>query len=169
VVVRASVALRINKVPIGRPGTLAGDEFSTMGIFLTYRPGLLALPESRKGHLVWYSTSLMVIWCVFFLHSTLPSQQPRCWVAPSACGCNISSSIPPYSLTSVMLVVVCPASSEHTSSPGGFELPILASTLFVGESHSWQRNRLSCALWLPNCCMDVLLMAIVDTSRSDRS
>ena len=111
----------------------------------------------------------MVVWCVFFLHSTLPSQQPPWWVAPSPCGCNISSSIPAYSLTSVLLVDICPASSEHTSSPGGFQLAILAYTLFVGKRRSWQTNRLSCALWLPNYCIDVLLTAIVSTSHSDRS
>jgi len=45
----------------------------------------------------------------------------------------------------VSLVVVCPASSEHTLLLQGYELLIVLSTLSVGGSRSWQRVRSSCA------------------------
>jgi len=115
------------------------------------------------------SASSMVTGYICSSHSTLPSRRPGCWIVSSLFCPHISSSIPVYSLAFVSLVDVCPASSEHTLSPWGYELLFLSSIPFVGESRSWRRMASFCVRWLVGYYRCVRLTAIVGTSRSDRN
>jgi len=71
------------------------------------------------------------------------------------------------SLRFVSPIGVCPASSEYTLSPRGYELPFLSSTPSVGESRSWRRMQSISVRWLPSYYRHVRLTAIAGTSRSD--
>jgi len=74
-----------------------------------------------------------------------------------------------YFLGGVSLVDICPASSDYTLSPWGYELLALSSNQSVGESCSWQRMRSFYASLRWSYCMHVLLTVIVGTTHSDRS
>ena len=91
-------------------------------------------------------------------------------VVASLFGRNTSSSIPVFSLGFVSPVDVCPASSEHTLSPRGYELLFLSTTASVGENRSWRRmDSFYAPFLLLGYYTHVLLTATVCTSRSDRS
>ena len=86
-----------------------------------------------------------------------------------AFGRNISSSIPVSSLEFVSLVDVCPASSVHTLSPRGYELPFLSSIPSLSESRSSRRRGSFCVRWLLSYFKRVQLTGIVGAPRSDHN
>jgi len=167
VVVRKLVCSRTGRVPIGKPETQ--DEFSILAIFLACMAGFLFFLGLCMGDTDsdWISSTVVCYIC--FLRSTLPSRQPQCWVVPSLSHHNISSLIPVYFLGFVSPGDVCPASSEHTLSPWGYEFLFLSYTPLVGENGSWRRMGSFYLRWLPSYYRHVRLTAAVGNSRSHGS